>query len=247
MKYLKVWTDFREVMKPLQLSEKGSLFDAMLNYAETGEEPEKFEGNERFVWPVAKRDIDNAAERAEKLRQNGSAGGKAKANNRKQMLANDSKSYQTLANDSNENQTEAKDSRKEKKRNEMKRNEMKSSSFLGDDEADTIQGNHDRVLDAAEDAGFKMSNTVRAALISLYSEHGLDKMLAGFNECVRHGAVNLAYLEAVLKGKSKTKAPLKVLPAQQYEQRDYSGVNDELSAQQDKEMEEWLKAGGNDQ
>ena len=92
-----------------------------------------------------------------------------------------------------------------------------------------------------------MGNTVRAALIQLYAEHGLDKMLNGIRECVTHGAPNLAYLGAVLKGKSKAKSPLKVLPAQQYEQRDYSGVNDELSAQQDKEMEEWLKAGGNDQ
>lgn len=245
MKYLKVWTDFREVMKPLQLSEKGSLFDAMLNYAETGEEPEKFEGNERFIWKVAKRDIDNAAEWNETCRRNGLKGGRPKKNN--QEKPNETQNNPIKPNITQNNPEEPNYNLKEKKRNEMKRNEMKSSSFLGDDEAAAIQGNHDRVLDAAEDAGFKMSNTVRAALISLYSEHGLDKMLDGFNECVRHGAVNLAYLEAVLKGKSKAKAPLKVLPAQQYEQRDYSGVNDELSAQQDKEMEEWLKAGGNDQ
>ena len=37
----------------------------------------------------------------------------------------------------------------------------------------------------------------------------------------------------------------KTVVAQNYEQRDYSGVQDELSAQQDREMEEYLlKEGG---
>ena len=39
MEFLKIWTDFREVMAPLEYDEKGKLFDAMLIYAETGGEP----------------------------------------------------------------------------------------------------------------------------------------------------------------------------------------------------------------
>jgi hypothetical protein len=34
---------------------------------------------------------------------------------------------------------------------------------------------------------------------------------------------------------------MKILPAQQYEQRDYSGVQAELMAEQDREMEEYMK------
>ena len=75
MKYLKVWTDFREVMSALSDEEKGRLFDAMLMYAETGEEP-KLEGGERILWAVAKRNIDNTAQRNEQLKQNGSKGGR---------------------------------------------------------------------------------------------------------------------------------------------------------------------------
>ena len=78
MKYLKVWTDFVNVLQPLQDDEKGRLFVAMLNYAATGEEPANFAGNERFLWQVAKRDIDIAADRAETLRQNGMRGGRPK-------------------------------------------------------------------------------------------------------------------------------------------------------------------------
>ena len=120
MKYLKVWTSFREVIEPLQDAEKGRLFDMMLLYAEEGTDPGNFAGNERFVWPAAKQIIDLAAEKAEKLRQNGSKGGTAKSENMK-ALANDSNSYQTVANDSKDNQSEAKGSHKEKKRNNNKK------------------------------------------------------------------------------------------------------------------------------
>lgn len=104
--------------------------------------------------------------------------------------------------------------------------ESLSESFIADDAAREIQNEHNRVLDAAQDAGFKVSNSARAQLLRLYAEHGLDKMLAGFDACVKHGATNLAYLEAVLKGAPrKQKARV---AAQEFEQRDYSGVNDEI-------------------
>ena len=60
MTYLKVFTDFRELMEPLDHAEKGRLFEAMLSYAMDGTEV-ALEGNERFVWPVARRTIDQEA------------------------------------------------------------------------------------------------------------------------------------------------------------------------------------------
>lgn len=113
--------------------------------------------------------------------------------------------------------------------------------MVDDATAAEIQHDHDRIFTAAEDAGFKMSNTVRARLIALYADHGLEKMLSGFNECATHGAPTIAYLEAVLKGTGKKRPQMKILPAQQYEQRDYSGVQAELMAEQDREMEEYMK------
>ncbi len=65
MKYLKVFTDFQEDMAELEYDEIGRLFLAMLRYADTAELPE-FEGNERFVWPIAKRYIDMARAAYEK-------------------------------------------------------------------------------------------------------------------------------------------------------------------------------------
>ena len=57
MKYLKIFTDFMEVVEPLEDDERGRLFAAMLGYALDGREPQ-LPGNERFVWTVAKQHIN---------------------------------------------------------------------------------------------------------------------------------------------------------------------------------------------
>jgi hypothetical protein len=121
MKYLKVWTSFREVIEPLQDAEKGRLFDMMLLYAEEGIDPGNFAGNERFVWPAAKQIIDLTAEKAEKLRQNGLKGGRPVT-----------KDNQEEANESKNNQSKANESHKEKKRNnkEKERNGKESINIV---------------------------------------------------------------------------------------------------------------------
>ena len=75
MEYLKIWVSFREVMECLEDDEKGRLFEAMLVYAETGEEP-VLRGNERFVWPCARQNIRRAAEECKRLSANGKQGGR---------------------------------------------------------------------------------------------------------------------------------------------------------------------------
>ena len=65
-------------MYSLGEAEKGRLFEAMLLYAETGEEPKRFKGNERFIWPAAKQSIDRINKTNEALRRNGEKGGKPK-------------------------------------------------------------------------------------------------------------------------------------------------------------------------
>ena len=55
--HLKVYFDFEERTEMLTEAERGRLMLAMLHYAKTGEETE-LRGNERFLWPVFKADID---------------------------------------------------------------------------------------------------------------------------------------------------------------------------------------------
>ena len=220
MKYLKVWVSFQDVISPLKDDEAGRLFRAMLDYAGSGKEPENLTGRESILWPAARQQIDLAAEKNEKLRQNGARGGRPpKA---------ETKENQTKPNETKENQTKAVKKRKEIERNEKERNEI-SSSFIDDDEAQKIQHEHDWVLDAAEDAGFKMSNDVRAALIALYAENGMEKMLAGMKACAEHGAPTLAYLRGCLKGEPKKQINpyAKKNPATSYGQRDYGGEQED--------------------
>lgn len=98
-----------------------------------------------------------------------------------------------------------------------------SESFIGGEEAAEINAEHDKLLQAAENAGFARNDATRAKLLDLYSVHGLQKMLDGMNSCVEHGVSNIAYLAAVLKGNPKKKKPKGNVPAQNYTQRDYSG------------------------
>ena len=61
MKYLKVFVDFADKIELLGDAERGRLFTAMLEYASSGAEPD-LRGNERFIWPTAKSEIDRQTE-----------------------------------------------------------------------------------------------------------------------------------------------------------------------------------------
>ena len=80
MKYLKVYTDFAEAMEALSDAERGRLFMSMLQYASTGEAG-TLSGAERFVWPIAKQNIDRAQAELEKKAENGRKGGRPKKAN----------------------------------------------------------------------------------------------------------------------------------------------------------------------
>ena len=108
--------------------------------------------------------------------------------------------------------------------------------FLPDDEAAQIQSDHNKVLDAAQNAGFKSTPAERAGLLNLYAAHGLDKMIAGIGECVTHSATNLAYLTAVLNGTGKKKTG-DATDVHGYGQRDYSG--EQAKAIERMMAEEW--------
>lgn len=231
--------NYYDRIKRLTNEEVGSLFrNLMLYHAGRYDEMQDFIDSEGIAFDFIADDIDRMEEKynttCETNRQNGSKGGRPK----KQTVSEKTEQNPTKPTETEQNPTKP---YKDKEKDKYKEKNKESSAFIADDDASDIQHEHDRVLTAAEDAGFKMSNTVRARLIALYADNGLKKMLAAINECATHGAPTIAYLEAVLKGSGKKKPQMKVLPAQQYEQRDYSGVQAELMAEQDREMEEYMK------
>ena len=119
-----------------------------------------------------------------------------------------------------------------------------AEGFMDDDAARLIQDEQNRVLDAAEDAGFLKSNTVRARLLNLYAEHGLERVLQAIGSCVKHSAPNLAYLEACLKGEPKKPKRKQTVVAQDFEQRDYTDVQRQLEEETAKQVIQMLKDNG---
>lgn len=227
MKYLKVWTNFTNTISRLEDDEIGRLFLAMLHYAETGEEPDNLPGNEFYIWPSAKRDIDMMKEFNEKQRANGIKGGRPRT-----------KTIPEEPNKTQNNPDKPNESQKTLKENKINEKKGKEISFLSDDDAGRIQEDHNRILDAAQDAGFKSSPAERAGLLNLYAVHGLEKMISGISECVKHSAPNLAYLEAVLKGSPKKKSSATDIHG--YSQRDYS--NEQAEAIKRMMSDEWGEA-----
>lgn len=104
MEYLKVWTSFAEILEPLNDSERGRLFTAMLIYAERGEMPE-FKGNERYIWPVAKQSIDRARTESDR----GSKGGRPRKEESSEKLNETQENLEKL----NETQENHKDNNKD--------------------------------------------------------------------------------------------------------------------------------------
>ena len=81
---------------------------------------------------------------------------------------------------------------------------------------------------------------MEAVALKFYAEFGLEKMLAGFESCVKHSAPNLAYLEACLKGSPKKAKG----SAQDYEQRDYSEIDADMKRRQAERIAERMKGAG---
>ena len=81
MTYIKLFVDYLDAIEPLGDAERGRLFTSLLEYARTGEAPQ-LGGNERFLFPMMKAQIDrdNAAmaELSEARSKAGKIGAEAK-------------------------------------------------------------------------------------------------------------------------------------------------------------------------
>ena len=91
--YIKIWDTYESYFEPLSAAEVGRLVLAMMKYKSSGTEPE-LNGNERYVWPAVKRDLDKDAEYIEGKRISGKAGGSS--SKRKQNEANASKTKKKI-------------------------------------------------------------------------------------------------------------------------------------------------------
>lgn len=80
--YVKLWVSYESYFEAFSDVEVGRLVRAMMKYRVSREEP-KFNGNERFIWPAIRRDIDESLEAQESISaarsEAGKQGGRPKA------------------------------------------------------------------------------------------------------------------------------------------------------------------------
>lgn len=81
MIYIRLFLDYLEAIEPLGDAERGRLFTALMQYARTGEAPQ-LSGNERFLFPMMRAQIDRDSaeykDYCEKQAENGKKGGRPK-------------------------------------------------------------------------------------------------------------------------------------------------------------------------
>lgn len=77
--FVKLWLSYESYFEAFSDVEVGRLVRAMIKYRASREEP-KFNGNERFIWPAIRRDIDESIKAQEEAaavsRENGKKGGR---------------------------------------------------------------------------------------------------------------------------------------------------------------------------
>ena len=200
MEYLKIWCSFSEIIEPLNDSERGRLFTAMLEYAESGVLPD-FKGNERYVWPAAKQNIDRARCENDRQKANGSKGGRPRKETQENQVKptetqeNQVKPTETLKDNNKENITP----KKEENVNARAVAEMPFDLTESDIHSSMLQDR--QIEEAAKSIGLQ---TTEAGMIrgrELCRKYGLDKVLDAISKSV--DVPKWAYVEGVLKGKGK--------------------------------------------
>ena len=113
--YVPVFHDWLEVTEELNAEEKGRLIDAIVLYARGDDYSGRIQGNERFLFPAFKQQIDRSAEISEARSK---AGGTRREPEAKPPMAvlNISNPLQTVTTPSKPEQTEANRSKAEQKK-----------------------------------------------------------------------------------------------------------------------------------
>jgi hypothetical protein len=118
--YVCLYLSYRESLEPYSMEERGRLVTAMMDYQATGEIP-TFPGNERFLWPTLRsqieRDIQGYEEKCAKNRENGAKGGRPK----KQTVSAETEGF-------SEKPKKPKEKEKEKKKEKEKENKNETPS-----------------------------------------------------------------------------------------------------------------------
>lgn len=115
MAYVKMFLDWADIISPLDDAERGRLLTAILGYARTGTPPE-LSGNERFLFPTFKAQMDRDSASYEEVSrarsEQGRKGGYAKAAKRQNPAAQPGKTAQEKEKEKEEEEEKEKEKEK---------------------------------------------------------------------------------------------------------------------------------------
>ena len=210
MDYIKVFTDFQDILNVLSDEEAGRLFRGMLHYAETGEELAT-EGNGRLAWIIAKRDIDVLAKKVDKQSNNGKKGGRPQ----NPTKTNETQEKPTKANESQENPTKATESQQkpqDKTRQDMTRQDKTRQDMTGqdttrhdktdlltlteEDVANSIKRDS-MIEEAAQGVGLQLSEKAMLKARNLCEQYGTEEVIKAINASV--DVPKWSYVEGILR------------------------------------------------
>ena len=194
LEYVPVFWDWIEVTGELNDQEKGRLIDAMVMYSRGGDWQDRIKGNERYLFPAFRQQIERARTMSEKRSDAGATGGK-------QAQANASKAKQIQANASKRKQTQANASKIAKKEEEEKKEVATTGcggGFLTEEEAQSLSARLDEVYAEAERCGFTCTAREIDELTALASEHGAERVCDAIRIASDRGKPNLGYLRGIL-------------------------------------------------
>ena len=209
--YVPVFFDRLDVTQDLTAEEKGNLIDAVVAYASGQEYEHLLTGGCKIAFRFMKGQVDRNDAISETRSE-------ARKNKTKQNETNDNKPEQTETKSPKENNNK-------KENDKENKNENKRFSPPSLDEVRAYCQERNNGVDAQTFVDFYASKGWKVG----------NSPMKDWKACVR------TWEQRDSTPRATQARPTKTVVAQQYEQRDYSGLDDYYSAEQDREMEEWLR------
>lgn len=190
MTYFKLYLDSLELLEPLDDAERGRLLTALLQYAATGETP-VLAGNERFLFPVFRRQFDrDQAEYdrfARKQRENGVKGGRPKTCKENPAVFSETQKSQDKDQDKNKNKDQDQDKDKDQDKD--------------DKDAAAVAAVAAVAAAWGEKMGVPLSPRGRRELAEFVGGMGPACCLRAFDAALDAGRPTWAYVRGILRAK----------------------------------------------
>ena len=225
--YVPIFFDWVEVTGELNAQEKGRLIDAIVLYAQGGDWQEQIKGNERYLFPAFKKQIDRANDISE-------VRSRATESRRNQTTSNDIKLHQTESNDiKTANNKENNNNNKEDNKNKNDKKNMcadalntRFESFWSSYPRHTAKQNALKAF-----AKLNPDDDLLSVMLQAIERQKKSSQWQGGEQFIPHPATWLngkRWEDDIVTERQKPAPAARVVSGQDYQQRDYSGKKAEM-------------------